>query len=311
MKENLVICLMGPTATGKTNLAVQLHQHFPIDVVSVDSALVYRGMNIGTAKPDSETLASTPHRLIDICEPEQSYSAGNFVSDACREIDAIHADGRVPLLVGGTMMYFRSLIQGLADLPSANAEIRQQLDEEAQLHGWPHLHQRLANIDSLAAARIGTNDSQRIQRALEVFEISGKTLTAWHEEAAPVSSRYRFIKLALLPANREKLHHGIESRLKSMLNQGFIDEVRGLMRRPELTAKNSSMRAVGYRQIWAFLEGTYVRSVAEAKVLAATRQLAKRQMTWLRSETDLKTYDSLEGDPFDSISAYVTKQMDA
>ncbi len=301
---------MGPTATGKTGLAVQLHQHFPLDIISVDSALVYRGMNIGTAKPDSDTLARAPHRLIDIRDPEQNYSAGNFVSDACREIDAIHATERVPMLVGGTMMYFRSLTEGLAELPPANANIRQRLDAEAEEHGWPHLHRRLAGIDPVAAARINENDSQRIQRALEVFEVSGKTLTAWHAEAAPAKSRYRFIKLALIPANREQLHQRIESRLASMLNQGFVDEVRGLMRRPGLSADSPSMRAVGYRQIWAYLEGAYDRPAAQAMALAATRQLAKRQMTWLRAEKHLKTIDSLEGDPFDTISAYVTKQMD-
>lgn len=301
---------MGPTATGKTGLAVQLRQHLPLDLISVDSALVYRGMNIGTAKPDAATLASAPHRLIDIRDPEQNYSAGNFVRDACKEIDAIHATGRVPLLVGGTMMYFRSLTEGLAELPPANENIRQRLDQEAGEHGWPFLHRRLAAIDTVAAMRINENDSQRIQRALEVYEISGKTLTAWHVDGAPAKSRYRFIKLALLPANRGQLHRRIEKRLAIMLSNGFIEEVRGLMQRPGLSSANPSMRAVGYRQIWAYLEGAQDRPAAEAQALAATRQLAKRQITWLRAEKQLKAFESLEGDPFDTISAYVTKQMD-
>lgn len=301
---------MGPTATGKTGLSVQLLQQLPLDIISVDSALVYRGMNIGTAKPDAATLASAPHRLIDIRDPEQSYSAGDFVRDACREIDAIHATGRVPLLVGGTMMYFRSLTEGLADLPQANASIRQRLDQEASEHGWPYMHCRLARIDPVAAKRISENDSQRIQRALEVYEISGKPLTAWHEETAPANSRYRFIKLALLPRERKQLHRRIETRLRSMLNHGFVEEVRGLMQRPGLSADSPAMRAVGYRQIWAYLEGAQALPVAEERALAATRQLAKRQITWLRAEKKLKMFDCLEASTFDTISAYITKLMD-
>lgn len=301
---------MGATATGKTGLAVQLRRQLPLDIVSVDSALVYRGMNIGTAKPDAATLARAPHRLIDVRDPEQNYSAGDFVRDAGEEIDAIHAAARVPLLVGGTMMYFRSLTEGLAELPPANANIRQRLDLEAREHGWPFMHRRLAGVDPVAAARISENDSQRIQRALEVYEVSGKALTAWHVDAAPAKSRYRFIKLALLPANRQQLHQRIDMRLASMLDRGFVEEVRGLMQRPGLSAASSSMRAVGYRQIWAYLDGSLDWPTARAQALAATRQLAKRQLTWLRAEKRLKTFDALEGDTFDTISAYVAKQMD-
>lgn len=310
MQNRPVVCLMGPTASGKTDIAIKLHQFFPMDIISVDSALVYRGMNIGTAKPDAETMAATPHRLIDIRDPEQAYSAGDFVTDVQREIDSIHGAGRVPVLAGGTMMYFRSLIEGLADLPQADSGVRQKLDDEAAELGWPHLHARLAHIDATAAARINENDSQRIQRALEVFEVSGKTLTALHAGATPPNTDYRFIKIALVGADRSALHQRIEDRFETMLQQGFVDEVRGLTLRPDLSADDASMRAVGYRQIWAHLAGNYDLPTAVNKAKAATRQLAKRQMTWLRTERQLKVFDPLEIDVFEAISAHLAKQMD-
>jgi tRNA dimethylallyltransferase len=305
-----VVCLMGPTASGKTDIAVRLQQRFPMDIISVDSALVYRGMNIGTAKPDADTLEIAPHRLIDIRDPEQAYSAGDFVVDAQREIDSIHSAGRIPLLVGGTMMYFRSLTEGLADLPQANEAVRQKLDAVARESGWPHLHARLSRIDPAAAKRINENDSQRIQRALEVYETSGKTLTEWHAIALPPNTQYRFIKVAVVAADRQLLHERIGERFESMLDQGFVDEVRGLMQRAGLAADSASMRAVGYRQIWAHLEGQYDLPTAVHKAKAATRQLAKRQMTWLRTEKQLIVFDPLEMGANEAISAYVAKQMD-
>ena len=303
MPPSTVFCLMGPTATGKSEIAVRLRQRFPIDIISVDSAMVYRGMNIGTAKPCRETLVNAPHSLIDIRNPEQSYSAGDFIADASREIESSHAAGRIPLLVGGTMMYFRSLTEGLADLPGRDAAIRQGLDIEAREHGWPKLHARLATVDPVAARRINVNDAQRIQRALEVYEISGKTLTAWHENAVHSGTSHRFVKFALLPADREQLQRKIAQRLEVMLEQGFLDEMRGLRQRPGLSAASPSMRSVGYRQFWVHLAGECTLQEAQHKALVATRQLAKRQMTWLRTEKQLNVLDPLEVDPFDAISA--------
>ena len=295
------VCLMGPTASGKTDVAVRLCKRFPFDIISVDSALVYRGMDIGTAKPDAETLRRAPHRLIDIREPEDSYSAGDFVRDARIEIDAILATGRLPLLVGGTMMYFRALTGGIAELPPANPEIRAAIDADAQINGWPAMHDELMTVDPEAARRIEPNDRQRIQRALEVYRASGKTLSDW-QEAAPAGDSIDFIKIALQPATRQILHERIEQRLNFMLNNGFLEEVKVLRDRPGLTREHSSMRAVGYRQLWEHLDGETSLGEASDKALFATRQLAKRQITWLRSESGLLTFDPLEDDSIDAIS---------
>lgn len=297
---------MGPTASGKTDIAMRLADTFPLDLVSVDSALVYRGMDIGTAKPDADSLRLYPHRLIDLRDPEQSYSAGEFVRDAVVEIDAIHAEDRVPLLVGGTMMYFRSLINGLASLPGADASVRTAIDEEAALRGWPEMHRQLAEIDSAAAAKINPNDAQRIQRALEVYRLSGRSLSEWQAETAPARSSYDFIKIALIPEPRAVLHARIAERLDLMLDAGFVDEVKTLMGRRGLTAEHASMRAVGYRQYWSHLQGDIGPDEARSKALAATRQLAKRQLTWLRSERDLCKVNPLETDAFATISSYLT-----
>lgn len=296
---------MGPTASGKTDVAMRLADAYPFDLVSVDSALVYRGMNIGTAKPGADTLRRYPHRLVDIRDPEQPYSAGEFVRDAEREIDAILKAGRLPLLVGGTMMYFRALIDGIAALPKADQDVRNELDREARALGWPELHKQLAEADAEAAARISPNDSQRIQRALEVYRISGRSLTDWQSAANPSSGHYSFIKLALLPEPRAALHARIEKRLQLMLGNGFLAEVAGLKARPGLTARHSSMRAVGYRQYWSHLDGEYDARTARSKALAATRQLAKRQITWLRSERQVLVLNPLEVDPYDAISAHL------
>ena len=289
-----VVCLMGPTASGKTGLAVQLTGELPLDIVSVDSALVYRGMDIGTAKPDAATLAKAPHRLIDIREPEEPYSAGAFVRDACREIDAIHRAGRIPLLVGGTMLYFRSLVGGIAELPEACAEVRRDIDRRAAESGWPALHEELARVDPDAAARIGPNDRQRIQRALEVYRVSGRPLSAWQAAAPTRAAAYRYIKLALIDPERRRLHERIDRRFVRMLEAGFPDEVATLMKRPGLGPDSPAMRAVGYRQMWAHLAGDCSLDEATARAQAATRQLAKRQLTWLRGEPDVDEFDPLE-----------------
>jgi len=302
---------MGPTASGKTEAAIRLCMRFPLDVISVDSALVYRGMDIGTAKPDAETLRRVPHRLIDIRDPEQSYSAGEFVRDALAEMDGIVAAGRVPLLVGGTMMYFRTLTGGIAELPAADPGLRAEIDREAGERGWPALHARLAEVDPVAAARINPNDSQRVQRALEVWLASGKALSAWQQDGAQGSPRYDYLRIGLWPARRRTLHERIEARLNAMLNNGFLEEVRGLREREGLTGRHPSMRAVGYRQLWEHLDGATTLDQARDRALAATRQLAKRQITWLRSEASLTRFDPLEAGTIDAISRTLIEFFDA
>ena len=309
MVSRSAICLMGPTASGKTDFAVSLARRFPVDVISVDSALVYRGMDIGTAKPDRETLRRVPHRLVDIRDPEDSYSAGEFVRDATAAIEQSLAAGRVPLLVGGTMMYFKALTRGIAELPEADGVIRAALDEEASRVGWPALHAQLAELDRVSAGRINPNDSQRIQRALEVYRLSGRTLSDWQNETGP-NERHRFLKIALLVASRPALHRRIELRLNVMFDKGFVEEVRVLKSRPGLTSRSPAMRAVGYRQVWAHLDGDYELGEARSRALYATRQLAKRQLTWLRGENDLLSVDPLESGAFDSILAAVGDGLD-
>jgi tRNA dimethylallyltransferase len=301
MKRNSVVCLMGPTASGKTDVAIRLFDAFDVELVSVDSALVYRGMDIGTAKPDPQTLHRYPHALVDIRDPEESYSAGDFVRDATAAIEEILARGRLPVLVGGTMMYYRSLIHGIAELPEADREVRAAIDEEAGRIGWPALHGQLANVDPQAAARINENDSQRIQRALEVYRVSGRALSAWQADTRP-PTRFDFLRYALIPEPRAELHALIERRLQGMFDAGFVGEVEGLRDRPGLTADHSSMRAVGYRQVWSHLDGEVDLAEAQARALAATRQLAKRQLTWLRSETGVESLNPLEVDPMAAIS---------
>ena len=305
-----VVCLMGPTASGKTDMALKLAEEFPLDMISVDSALVYRGMDIGTAKPDAATLKRVPHRLIDIRDPEESYSAGEFVRDARAEIDASYERGHIPLLVGGTMMYFRALTEGIAELPEADAEMRAAIDAEAAASGWPALHAQLATVDASAAARIEPNDSQRIQRALEVYRISGRPLSAWQAAAGSSDREDKFFKIALLTGSRPALHERIALRLQQMMENGLVEEVQTLMARPGLTAGHSSMRAVGYRQVWAQLEGQGSLADASQKALAATRQLAKRQLTWLRSERQVTAVDPLESDAHATISALLREQLE-
>lgn len=304
MSRQPVICLMGPTASGKTEIALQLAQALPVDLISVDSALVYRGMDIGTAKPDARIRKACPHALIDIREPEESYSAGAFVRDAKNEIAAIFSRGRLPLLVGGTMMYFRALISGIADLPESDETIRASIDAEAAAEGWPALHRQLAAVDPEAAARINENDSQRIQRALEVYRASGRSLSHWIR-SPNTDAGYVYLKTALVPEPRDWLHARIAARLARMLETGFLDEVAQLQKRPKLTAEHSSMRAVGYRQLWRHLAGECDLSEAQDSALAATRQLAKRQLTWLRSDSDVFAVNPLEVDAFAAISGHI------
>jgi tRNA dimethylallyltransferase len=292
---------MGPTATGKTQVAIELCRRFPLDVISVDSALVYRGMDIGTAKPDADTLRQTPHRLVDIRDPEDSYSAGDFVRDATEAMQASFDAGRTPLLVGGTMMYFRALTAGMAELPAADEIVRAAIDAEAAERGWPAMHTELQRVDPAAAQRINPNDSQRIQRALEVYRVSGRSLSAW-QAGTPASRDMQFLKLALQIEPRPVLHERIATRLEQMLEAGFLDEVARLMQRPGLRRDSPAMRSVGYRQFWAHLAGECSLDEARSRARAATRQLAKRQITWLRSETDLKPFDALDSAVADAIS---------
>jgi tRNA dimethylallyltransferase len=309
------ICLMGPTASGKTELALELADRFPADIVSVDSALVYRGMDIGTAKPCPQTLRRYPHRLVDIRDPEQAYSAGDFVRDATEAIRTIRNAGRLPLLVGGTMMYFRALLRGIARLPRADRLIRAELDAEAALLGWPAMHRKLEAVDQEAAARISVNDSQRIQRALEVYLVSGRSLSDWHSAQRSgddaVDTSVGFAKFALFPEPRSVLHGRIDARLAAMLASGFLDEVTRLRARPGLTSRSPSMRAVGYRQLWSHLDGEFGLDTAVVRARVATRQLAKRQMTWLRSEPEIEVLNPLEPRVFDTIAASVRRRLDA
>jgi len=283
----LAILLMGPTASGKTDLAVELATRLPCDIVSVDSALVYRGMDIGTAKPGASLRLKAPHRLVDICEPSEPYSVARFRVDAGREMSAIVAAGRIPLLVGGTMLYFRALQQGLSPLPSADPAVRAQLDAEARAAGWTALHHRLAGIDPTAARRIHPNDPQRIQRALEVYELSGRPLSQLVRENSGLPElSYRFLKLVRVPEKRCTLHQRIRERFLRMLELGFEDEVRNLWARGDLSREMPSMRCVGYRQMLKYLFSEYTFSEMTERGIVATRQLAKRQLTWLRAESD-------------------------
>jgi len=283
---------MGATATGKTELAVEIAQRFPVELISVDSALIYRGMDIGTAKPDAQLLARAPHFLIDIIEPDQSYSAWDFVNNARGLITEINQRGNIPLLVGGTMMYYHALEQGLNRLPEADEAVRANLDAEANRIGWNAMHERLTQIDPVTAARIKPGDTQRIQRALEVFEISGQTLSTLQADKAE-GYQGDMLKIILQAEDRARLHARIEKRFKTMLEQGFIDEVVGLRNRGNLNLSMPSMRCVGYRQVWQYLDGDFDQKEMTEKAIAATRQLAKRQITWLRKQPKINAFDCL------------------
>lgn len=298
---------MGPTAVGKTALAIELARRMPVGVISVDSALVYRRMDIGTGKPGPALLAEVPHRLIDIREPWESYSAGEFLRDARAAIAEFVAAGCVPLLVGGTMLYFRSLWHGLSALPEGDAEVRADIDRRAALDGWPALHAELARVDPPSAARLQPNDRQRIQRALEVWQLTGLPLSA-QQGRASAPADLRFLRLAVLPGDRKLLHARIESRFRAMLAQGFAGEVEQLMRLPEMHADRPAMRAVGYRQLWGMLAGDYDQATAERRALAATRQLAKRQLTWLRHEPGVQAFAMESADLPGAVEAVLRSQ---
>jgi tRNA dimethylallyltransferase len=283
------IFLMGPTASGKTNAAVTLAQHFPVELISVDSALVFRDMNIGTAKPEAAILARAPHHLIDIIDPTDAYSAAAFRHDALRLMADITARGKIPLLVGGTMLYFKALREGLSQLPQADPEIRAALDAEIAQHGIQSLHQQLALVDAKTAARLAPNDTQRIQRAMEIYRITGQAMSSLIDNSQPVESMtgselpYHITAIALVPSDRAQLHARIATRFKSMIALGLLDELRALREKYVLNANMTSMRCVGYRQAWQYLDGEISHDKLLEKGIVATRQLAKRQLTWLRS----------------------------
>ncbi|MBQ4875980.1 tRNA (adenosine(37)-N6)-dimethylallyltransferase MiaA [Pseudoalteromonas luteoviolacea] len=282
MQNKPVITLMGPTAAGKTALAIELCKHLDTEIISVDSALVYKGMDVGTAKPDADELAQAPHHLIDLIDPRESYSVADFRRDAIALIDKLHAQGKVPVLVGGTMMYFKGLIEGLSPLPEASEVVRAKLEQEASEKGWPALHEELAQIDPEAAAKISENDSQRINRALEVYRITGKPMSLLQKQKQP-ELPYTFYQFAIAPNDRKILHERIEERFKIMLDQGFKNEVLTLYNRDDLHPDLPSIRCVGYRQMWEHLSGECDYDEMVFRGIAATRQLAKRQLTWLRS----------------------------
>jgi tRNA dimethylallyltransferase len=277
------LLLLGPTGSGKSAHAMRLAAELPVEIISVDSAQVYRGMDIGTAKPSAAERALVPHHLLDVRDPEQSYSAGEFRADALRLIGQIHARGRVPLLVGGTMLYFRALLHGLADMPRADEALRRRLDARAAQEGWPALHAELARKDPASAARIHPNDTQRIQRALEILELAGAPRSElWTTQSAPSAASPRFAAFTFEPVDREALHARLQARFDAMVAAGLRAEVETLHARPQLTAAHAAMRAVGYRQLWAFCDGRGTWEAACGAAVAATRQLAKRQFTWLR-----------------------------
>ncbi len=308
MSERLppAIFLMGPTAAGKTDLALELARTLPCELISVDSALIYRGMDIGTAKPGKAVLAEFPHRLIDIRDPAESYSAAEFRADALAAMAQITARGRIPLLVGGTMLYYKALLDGLADMPSADAAVRAELEARARAEGWQALHRELEAVDPESAARIHPNDPQRLTRALEVYRVSGLSMSAHRRRQAeqrldwsgPGAEHfpYTVAHLAIAPAQRQVLHARIAQRFQVMLEQGFVEEVERLRQRSDLHAGLPSIRAVGYRQVWDYLEGNLSESQMRERGIIATRQLAKRQFTWLRSWADVHWLDSLACD---------------
>ncbi|SIT42728.1 delta(2)-isopentenylpyrophosphate tRNA-adenosine transferase [Paraburkholderia ribeironis] len=303
-------CLLGPTASGKTAAALALAATRPVEIISVDSALVYREMDIGTAKPTAAERAVAPHHLIDIVDPADAYSAAQFRADTLRLIGEIHARGRLPLLVGGTMLYYKALTQGLNDLPAADANLRASLDADAAREGWPAMHARLAAVDPVTAARLAPNDSQRIQRALEVFMLTGQAMSALlaaptRQDAA--AAAWRFVPIALEPSDRGVLHARIEQRFDAMLASGFVDEVVKLRERGDLSPEMPSMRCVGYRQVWEYLDGAVDYPTMRDKGIFATRQLCKRQLTWLRSMTERVVVDCC--DPH--ASARVLDQVEA
>ncbi|MDX1466757.1 MAG: tRNA (adenosine(37)-N6)-dimethylallyltransferase MiaA [Halomonas sp.] len=295
------ILLMGPTAAGKTDLAIELHERLGCELISVDSAMVYRDLDIGSAKPEPEELARAPHRLIDLRDPAEPYSAADFREDALREMHAITAAGRVPLLVGGTMMYFKRLLEGVANLPAADPAVRAELERQVAEHGLSSLHEELARVDPASAARIHPNDPQRLTRALEVYRLAGRSLSALWDAQQQETFPFRTLSIGLAPADRGVLHERIARRFRAMLDAGLIDEVAALKGRGDLSPSLPSMKSVGYRQVWSHLEGEIDRAELERLGIIATRQLAKRQLTWMRSWPGLEWVDSLGHDPLGEV----------
>ncbi|MFD4121753.1 tRNA (adenosine(37)-N6)-dimethylallyltransferase MiaA [Alcaligenes faecalis] len=292
MNDLPILCLAGPTASGKSASTHILAQHWPIEVIVMDSATIYHDMDIGTAKPSAEEQAAIPHHLLDIRDPAESYSAAEFATDATRLIQEIRARGHYPVLCGGTMLYYKALREGLNDLPQADPAIRQQLDERAQEIGWPGMHEELTRIDPVTAARLAPRDSQRIQRALEIFHISGKTMSDWlKDKAQPQEGSHQYVTMSLEPEDRSWLHKRIAVRYHDMIEQGLLQEVEKLYQRPDLHPGLPSIRCVGYRQLWSYLDGEVSLDQAIEQAIAATRQLAKRQLTWLRSEPERQQFN--------------------
>jgi tRNA dimethylallyltransferase len=305
MREIPAILMMGPTGVGKTGLAAELVARLPLEIISVDSAMVFRGMDIGTAKPDAELLARAPHHLIDLIDPSESYSAARFVADATRVMGEIHSRGRVPLLVGGTMLYFRALQSGLAKLPAADPAIRRQIQERAAALGWPAMHAELQRLDPAAALRIRPFDRQRLQRALEVIELTGKPISSQQREdlrrAAPACD----LRVVMAPADRKLLGEQLALRFQEMMGRGLMDELRRLHARGDLHADMPALRLIGYRQLWAHLEGRMDLDEAVSRAIIATRQLARRQLTWLRAEPAAEWFDAADPGLIDRLSARI------
>ena len=301
------VFLLGPTASGKTAVAMHLAERFPVEIVSVDSAQVYRGMDVGTAKPTLQMRARVPHHLIDVLDPTESYSAGRFREDALRRAAEIHARDRLPLFAGGTMLYFRALTLGLADLPSADARLRAEIEEQAAEEGWPALHTQLAQLDPATAARIEPTDAQRIQRALEVHRITGRPISELQAAREPPALPFEALRLALVPSGRAALHERIRTRFEAMLAEGLVEEVNALRERFHLRANLPSMRAVGYRQVWETLEGAEPAATLADRGTAATRRLAKRQLTWLRAMPQVERFDCLREDLAQAVEERVAR----
>ncbi len=301
------IFLMGPTAAGKTDAAILLHQKYGGDIISVDSALVYKGMDIGTAKPDAETLRQAPHALVDVCQPWEPYSASNFCADAKTLMAQSHEAGRMPILAGGTMLYFNALQHGLSNLPEADPKIRADIESIAQNHGWAHVHGLLAEIDPESAERINPNDPQRINRAYEVYLASGQTMTHWYDQDQGQSLDMDVLKIIISPEDRSVLHDRIALRFEIMIEQGFLDEMKTLMAEPKNHPELPSMRSVGYRQAWEHLAGKTTFDDFKFKAIAATRQLAKRQLTWLRKEQGAIWLDPTQEGYLEALNQYTNK----
>ncbi len=300
---------MGPTASGKTALAIEWAQCLQTEIISVDSALVYRGMDIGSAKPGIEERQGIRHHLIDIREPSQTYNAADFAKEALPLMEQVSRQNKIPLLVGGTGLYFRALLDGLSDMPAADEEIRAEIQAQAALVGWPAMHEKLKHVDEAAGTRIKPNDVQRITRALEVFRQTGKPITEWQQNSVRKKFPYRVLRVCIAPKDRAVLHERIALRFDIMLEQGFLTEMRNLMARPELNMEVPSMRAVGYRQAWRHLAGETTSEQFREEAVAATRQLAKRQLTWFRGELDLRRFDpQIEGKELQAaLSLFITR----